>query len=553
MGLLSFKKKQEFPNLPRNYEVLEKLGEGAFSNVYKCLNHFDKKFYAIKIINKTNLNNKQLHNIENEINIMKHLNHPSILKMYDYYNSKHFCYIILEYCDGGEIFNKIIELTYFSENLSRFIFLQLLSSIKYLHEHNIVHRDIKPENLFFERIPLKPNSLKDFKSNLRKSDDSNKLDEGVFNELVGGGGIGKIKIGDFGLAKKLVNPSNFQIHKNNLKTPCGTAGYTAPEVITVNQDLDKQNYYSKSVDIWSLGCVLYTILCGFPPFYDDDQNKLTYKILNGNYSFLKPWWDEISIEAKDLISKMLVINPNERITVDEIFKHPWVNNEKFSDDYFNVNSKFENENNVEDEGIEIKVSPQPPSYDDIKDLHLKLKSPVDNTQHIEDVGDDDSIDSDDPLSDHPSPFYPTTNSYKSTKSNDSNRTFKIEDEFKAFSKGLNHVPSILSPRANAIKSVFNNPAMTDAENLSNVNLSSVNFSNSNIFNIFNIDEDETMKNLNKLSIKSSNSSSDNDEFEGNEKVKIDTRQSSIVSNDKFQLNMNDSNIILRRKSTLKRD
>lgn len=545
MGLLLFKKK-EFPNLPRNYEVLEKLGEGAFSNVYKCLNHNDKRFYAIKIINKSNLNNKQLLNIENEINIMKHLNHPSILKMYDFFNSKHFCYIILEYCNGGEIFNKIIELTYFSENLSRFIFLQLLSSIKYLHEHNIVHRDIKPENLFFEKIPLRPNSLKDFKANLRKSDDNNKLDEGIFDETIGGGGIGRIKIGDFGLAKKLVDPTNFQIHRNNLKTPCGTAGYTAPEVITVNQDLDKQNYYSKSVDIWSLGCVLYTILCGFPPFYDDDQGKLTYKILNGNYSFLKPWWDEISIEAKDLISKMLVINPNERITVDEIYNHPWVKNEQFSDDYFNVNSKFENENLGEVSEVSEASEASPPTYEDINDLHVKLKSPDDNTQHIENVLFDDSIDSDDPLSDHPSPFYPT-NSYKSNKSNDSNRTFKLEDEFKSFLKGLNIKPSILSPRANAIKSVFNNPAMTDADNLSTVN-----FSNSNIFNIFNIDEDDTVKNLNKLSLKSSNSSSDNEEFEG-EKSKIDTRQSSIVSNDKFQLNMNDSNIILRRKSTLKRE
>lgn len=471
----------------------------------------------MKIIDKTNLNDKQLKNITNEIQIMKTLNQPNILKLYQYYNYANFCYLVLEHCDGGEIFNKIIEYTYFSEDLSRHVFKQLLDAIKYLHENNIVHRDIKPENLFFKKIKMMPRSSDEFKASLRSSDDDSKIDEGIFVPGVGGGTIGVIKLGDFGLAKTLkkVTSKSNEPHLN-LKTPCGTAGYTAPEVITCNTDddsINKQNYYDMSVDIWSLGCFLYTILCGFPPFYDDD-NKLTMKILNGDYTFLRPWWDEISHEAKDLISKMLVINPNDRITVDLIYNHPWVKGLKFSDDYFNINSKYENDQFEHVENVE----------------HVETKKDINDVSHIlhrenvsdASLSDDSSIDSNDPIArpSQPSPF---------------------QEKFLDIPRPVKGEAPLLSPRANAIKSVFNNPAMNELSNLK--------FNNGNIFDIEE-EKKDVLTNLNKLTIRSSNESSD--ELDDNEQD-YQTRQSSIVSNgEKFNLNMNDSNIILRRKSTIQR-
>lgn len=180
---------------------------------------------------------------------------------------------------GGELFHQIVKLTYFSENLSRHVILQVANGIRYLHEERgVVHRDIKPENLLFDRIEIIPS-----KNPVHRPYDENKEDEGEFIPGVGGGGIGRVKIADFGLSKVVWDEQTM--------TPCGTVGYTAPEIV-------KDERYSKSVDMWALGCVLYTLLCGFPPFYDESINVLTEKVARGYYTFLSPWWDDISAEGK---------------------------------------------------------------------------------------------------------------------------------------------------------------------------------------------------------------------------------------------------------------
>lgn len=140
--------------------------------------------------------------------------------------------------------------------------------------------------------------------------DEPKEDEGKFVEGLGGGGIGQVKIADFGLSKV--------IWDEQTRTPCGTVGYTAPEIVN-----DKR--YSMSVDMWALGCVLYTLLCGFPPFYDESISVLTEKVARGRYTFLSPWWDGISGEAKDLITKLLCVDPKKRYTIDQFLEHPWIN------------------------------------------------------------------------------------------------------------------------------------------------------------------------------------------------------------------------------------
>lgn len=333
------------------------LGEGAFSLVYRAIDLRDRSHVAIKVIDKSKLLQKQFANCKNEITLMKKLqNHPNILKLLHHYSTDQFLYLVLENCKGGEIFNKIIEYTYFLEDLSRHVFVQILSALDHLHNvKNIVHRDIKPENLLFEKIPyVARDNQGQF---LRRSDDASKMDEGAFQPGIGGGTIGVVKLADFGLAKQLKHET-----LTDLKTPCGTAGYTAPEVITCNAQekklkqttdkskrflnlVSKKNYYLKAVDIWSLGCLLYTILCGFPPFYDEDNDVLTQKIIKGEYVFLSPWWDEISDQAKDLINRMLVIDPEERITILEIWMHPWVKQLNLASECIEDYFQFDKEEN----------------------------------------------------------------------------------------------------------------------------------------------------------------------------------------------------------------
>ena len=143
----------------------------------------------------------------------------------------------------------------------------------------------------------------------RNPEDEDKADEGEFIPGVGSGGIGQIKIADFGLSKV--------VWDSQTMTPCGTVGYTAPEIV-------KDERYSKSVDMWALGCVLYTLLCGFPPFYDESIQVLTEKVARGQYTFLSPWWDDISKPAQDLVSHLLTVNPDKRYTIEQFLDHPWI-------------------------------------------------------------------------------------------------------------------------------------------------------------------------------------------------------------------------------------
>ncbi|EAW11405.1 serine/threonine-protein kinase [Aspergillus clavatus NRRL 1] len=295
-----------YPGLER-WVLLEKMGDGAFSNVYRAKDTMGEYGeVAIKVVRKFEMNSNQRANILKEVQIMRQLDHPNIVQLIHFSESRQYYYIVLELCPGGELFHQIVRLTYFSEDLSRHVILQVAKAIEYLHETSgVVHRDIKPENLLFYPVPFVPSK------NPRpvQPGDEEKVDEGEFIPGVGAGGIGTIKIADFGLSKV--------IWDSQTMTPCGTVGYTAPEIV-------KDERYSKSVDMWALGCVLYTLLCGFPPFYDESIQILTEKVARGQYTFLSPWWDDISKSAQDLISHLLTVDPEKRYTIKEFLAHPWI-------------------------------------------------------------------------------------------------------------------------------------------------------------------------------------------------------------------------------------
>ncbi|KAH6871335.1 kinase-like domain-containing protein, partial [Thelonectria olida] len=289
------------------WELLEKMGAGGFSTVYRARDLDGKAGeVAIKVVPKSGMKQVQHANIAREVQIMRQLDNPNIIKFIDFSESRQFYYLILELAPGGELFHQILRLKYFSEDLSRHIILQVAKALEYLHEEKgIMHRDIKLENILFSPIPFIPSKHQQ-PPQLNEED---KVDEGEFIAGIGSGCIGQIKIADFGLSKMVQN--------DETATPCGTVGYAAPEIV-------KDEPYSMSVDIWALGCVLYMLLCGFPPFYGADKNDLTKKVAVGQFTFQSPWWDDISRSAQDLISHSLTVDPDKRYTIHEFLSHPWI-------------------------------------------------------------------------------------------------------------------------------------------------------------------------------------------------------------------------------------
>ncbi|KAI9648360.1 MAPK-activated protein kinase Srk1 [Ciborinia camelliae] len=294
----------QYPGLER-WQLITKMGDGAFSNVYRARDSETGREVAIKVVRKFEMNNNQRANILKEVAIMRNLDHPNIIKLIDFSESRQYYFLVLELAQGGELFHQIVRLTYFSEDLSRHVIKQVGEALHYLHEiQGVVHRDIKPENILFEPIEFIPT-----REPVERDDEEEKIDEGEFIKGVGSGGIGRIKIADFGLSKV--------VWDNQTMTPCGTVGYTAPEIV-------RDERYSKGVDMWALGCVLYTLLCGFPPFYDESISVLTERVANGQYTFLSPWWDNISRSAQDLVSHLLTVDPGKRYTIEQFLAHPWI-------------------------------------------------------------------------------------------------------------------------------------------------------------------------------------------------------------------------------------
>jgi len=259
-----------------SYHILDEIGRGAFSVVRVGVHKKTGKKYAIKLIEKANLG-ADLNRLQTEIKILKQVDHPNIIKLKELFETPKILAIVTELVTGGEVFDKIVEQGSYSEKDAAILVGKMVSAIDYLHKRGIVHRDLKPENLL----------LKDEKS------------------------ITEVKIADFGLSKIVGEKFSLML------TACGTPSYVAPEVLTATG-------YDKEVDLWSIGVITYILLCGFPPFYNENISKLFEEIMQADYDFPEEYWGHISDNAKDFISKLLVADPCRRLTAAEALNHPWL-------------------------------------------------------------------------------------------------------------------------------------------------------------------------------------------------------------------------------------
>ncbi|XP_069037964.1 calcium/calmodulin-dependent protein kinase type II subunit beta isoform X5 [Lepisosteus oculatus] len=259
------------------YQLYEELGKGAFSVVRRCVKLCTGQEYAAKIINTKKLSARDHQKLEREARICRLLKHSNIVRLHDSISEEGFHYLLFDLVTGGELFEDIVAREYYSEADASHCIHQILDSVNHIHQHDIVHRDLKPENLLL----------------------ASKCKNAA------------VKLADFGLAIEVQGDQQAWFGF------AGTPGYLSPEVL-------RKEAYGKPVDIWACGVILYILLVGYPPFWDEDQHKLYQQIKAGAYDFPSPEWDTVTPEAKNLINQMLTINPAKRITAQEALKHPWV-------------------------------------------------------------------------------------------------------------------------------------------------------------------------------------------------------------------------------------
>uniref|UniRef100_A0A4W3IFA0 Calcium/calmodulin-dependent protein kinase 1Da n=1 Tax=Callorhinchus milii TaxID=7868 RepID=A0A4W3IFA0_CALMI len=237
--------KKQADDIKKDFEFKEILGTGAFSEVVMAEERATGRTFAIKCIPKKALKGKES-SIENEIAVLRRIKHENIVALEDIYESSNHLYLVMQLVSGGELFDRIVEKGFYTEKDASTLIRQVLDAVQYLHKMSIVHRDLKPENLLYFS-PAKES---------------------------------KIMISDFGLSK-------MEGTGDVMSTACGTPGYVAPEVLA-------QKPYSKAVDCWSIGVISYILLCGYPPFYDENDSRLFEQILKAEYEFDSPYWDDIS-------------------------------------------------------------------------------------------------------------------------------------------------------------------------------------------------------------------------------------------------------------------
>ncbi|XP_076766222.1 calcium/calmodulin-dependent protein kinase II isoform X31 [Xylocopa sonorina] len=260
-----------------NYDLREELGKGAFSVVRRCVQKSTGHEFAAKIINTKKLTARDFQKLEREARICRKLQHPNIVRLHDSIQEENYHYLVFDLVTGGELFEDIVAREFYSEADASHCIQQILESVQHCHQNGVVHRDLKPENLLLAS-----------------------KEKGAV-----------VKLADFGLAIEVQGDSQAWFGF------AGTPGYLSPEVL-------KKEPYGKPVDIWACGVILYILLVGYPPFWDEDQHRLYAQIKAGTYDYPSPEWDTVTMEAKNLINQMLTVNPSRRITASDALKHAWI-------------------------------------------------------------------------------------------------------------------------------------------------------------------------------------------------------------------------------------
>lgn len=271
--------------LHEDFKIIRKLGAGSYSEVFLLENKMTKNPACVKVVDKKCLSGVEGEDIMNEIKTLSEMDHPNIMKILGYYDTKTQILIVSEYLSGGELFERIIHEKKFTEMRCAQLMDQILSAVSYVHKQNIVHRDLKPENICFET--KNPDSL--------------------------------VKIIDFGTSRRFELDQKF-------KTKMGTVYYIAPEVLN--------GEYNFKCDIWSCGVLMYVMLFGIPPFNAHEDQEIFKKIKKGEFKFPEKI-TQISPDAKDLIIKMLTMDPNMRPTAQECLKHTWFSKMRTNDEEMN--------------------------------------------------------------------------------------------------------------------------------------------------------------------------------------------------------------------------
>ncbi|XP_001371742.1 ribosomal protein S6 kinase alpha-2 isoform X1 [Monodelphis domestica] len=263
------------------YEIKEDIGVGSYSVCKRCVHKATDTEYAVKIIDKSKRDPSE----EIEI-LLRYGQHPNIITLKDVYDDGKYVYLVMELMRGGELLDRILRQKYFSEREASAVLCTITKTMDYLHSQGVVHRDLKPSNILY-------------------------MDES--------GNPDSIRICDFGFAKQL------RAENGLLMTPCYTANFVAPEVL-------KRQGYDAACDIWSLGILLYTMLAGFTPFAngpDDTPEEILARISSGKYALSGGNWDSVSDAAKDVVSKMLHVDPHQRLTAVQVLRHPWIINKDY--------------------------------------------------------------------------------------------------------------------------------------------------------------------------------------------------------------------------------
>ncbi|KAK5933199.1 hypothetical protein CgunFtcFv8_004845 [Champsocephalus gunnari] len=272
--------------LQEKYLLTRRIGTGVCGEVKLAFERSSCRKFAVKIINKKNFQSEgtATRNAQTEIEILQRIDHPCLIKTEDFYQTEDSYYIVLELMEGGELFQRIKSQQQLSESVTKLYFYQMLRAVQYLHSKGIIHRDLKPENIL-----------------LSSHED-----------------ICLIKVTDF-------NQSRILEESLLMRSLCGTPSYLAPEVFTQASTTG----YSLAVDCWSLGVLLFVCLCGYPPFHESfGRQPISEQIIRGEFTMVPSKWRHVSAQAKDVVRRLLLVEPSDRLSIEGALQHPWMQDDE---------------------------------------------------------------------------------------------------------------------------------------------------------------------------------------------------------------------------------